>query len=422
MNISVSRSTSAAILSRLDTLAHLSESDEGLIRQYLSAEHREANELVGSWMREAGMRVHQDAIGNIIGRYEGEHEGAPALLIGSHLDTVVMAGKYDGMLGVVTAIQCVQDLHNRGIQMPFAIEVIGFADEEGVRFQSTYLGSRAVAGTFRKELLEARDANGMTMADALRAFGLDPSQINTAAKRSEDVIAYLELHIEQGPVLESKDEPVGVVTAIAGATRRLVTVSGVAGHAGTVPMDHRQDALLAAAECSLAVEKVAAKRTHCVATVGRMEVSPGATNVIPGSVTFSIDIRADEDVKRTEALAELDPWLTKIAESRGCTLNVETVHEANSVTCAPWIVRQIENAISTDKSRVVRLPSGAGHDAAAMADLTDVGMIFVRCAGGISHNPDETITEADAGTGADLLLQVIENFRVEDHSCSIEST
>ena len=422
MNISVSRSTSAAILSRLDTLAHLSESDDGLTRQYLSVEHREANELVGSWMREAGMRVHQDAIGNIIGRYEGEHEGAPALLIGSHLDTVVMAGKYDGMLGVVTAIQCVQDLHNRGIQMPFAIEVIGFADEEGVRFQSTYLGSRAIAGTFRKELLEARDANGMTMADALRAFGLDPSQINTAAKRSEDVIAYLELHIEQGPVLESKDEPVGVVTAIAGATRRLVTLSGVAGHAGTVPMDHRQDALLAAAECALAVEKVAAKRTHCVATVGRMEVSPGATNVIPGSVTFSIDIRADEDVKRTEALAELDPWLTKIAESRGCTLDVETVHEADSVTCAPWIVRQIENAISTDKSRVVRLPSGAGHDAAAMADLTDVGMIFVRCAGGISHNPDETITEADAGTGADLLLQVIENFRVEDHSCSIEST
>ena len=422
MNISVSRTTTATILSRLETLAQLSESDDGLTRQYLSVEHREANELVGGWMREAGMRVHQDAIGNIIGRYEGEHEGAPALLIGSHLDTVVMAGKYDGMLGVVTAIQCVQDLHNRGIQMPFAIEVIGFADEEGVRFQSTYLGSRAIAGTFRKELLEARDANGMTMADALRAFGLDPSQINTAAKRSEDVIAYLELHIEQGPVLESKDEPVGVVTAIAGATRRLVTLSGVAGHAGTVPMDHRQDALLAAAEFALAVEKVAAKRTHCVATVGRMEVSPGATNVIPGSVTFSIDIRADEDVKRTEALAELDPWLTKIAENRGCTLNVETVHEADSVTCAPWIVRQIENAISTDKSRVVRLPSGAGHDAAAMADLTDVGMIFVRCAGGISHNPDETITEADAGTGADLLLQVIENFRVEDRSCSIEIT
>ena len=373
-------------------------------------------------MREAGMQVHQDAIGNIIGRYEGKRAGAPALLIGSHLDTVVMAGKYDGMLGVVTAIQCVQDLHRRGVQMPFAIEVVGFADEEGVRFQSTYLGSRAIAGTFRKELLEARDSDGMTMANALRAFCLDPNQINTAAKRPEDVIAYLELHIEQGPVLESMDEPVGVVTAIAGATRRMVTLSGVAGHAGTVPMGHRQDALLAAAECALAVEEVASQRTHCVATVGRIEVAPGATNVIPGSVTFSIDIRADEDVKRIEALAELDPWLEKIADKRGCTLNVETVHEANSVACAPWIVRQIETAISTDESRVVRLPSGAGHDAAAIADLTDVGMIFVRCAGGISHNPDETITEADASTGAELLLRVIENFRVEDGSCSTENT
>ena len=271
-------------------------------------------------------------------------------------------------------------------------------------------------------MLEARDADGMTMADALRAFCLDPNQINTAAKRPEDVIAYLELHIEQGPVLESMDEPVGVVTAIAGATRRMVTLSGVAGHAGTVPMGHRQDALLAAAECALAVEEVAAQRTHCVATVGRMEVAPGATNVIPGSVTFSIDIRADKDFKRVEALAELDPWLEKIANKRGCKLNIETVHEANSVACAPWIVRQIETAISNDENRVVRLPSGAGHDAAAIADLTDVGMIFVRCAGGISHNPDETITEADANTGAELLLRVIENFRVEDGSCSTENT
>ena len=422
MTISAPRILSANIFSRLEALASISESHVGLTRRYLTVEHREANDLVGGWMREAGMQVHQDAIGNIIGRYEGERAGAPALLIGSHLDTVVMAGKYDGMLGVVTAIQCVQDLHRRGVQMPFAIEVVGFADEEGVRFQSTYLGSRAIAGTFRKELLEARDADGMTMADALRAFCLDPNQINTAAKRPEDVIAYLELHIEQGPVLESMDEPVGVVTAIAGATRRVVTLLGVAGHAGTVPMGHRQDALLAAAECALAVEEVAAQRTHCVATVGRIEVAPGATNVIPGSVTFSIDIRADEDVKRAEALAELDPWLEKIASKRGCKLNVETVHEANSVACAPWIVRQIETAISTDESRVVRLPSGAGHDAAAIADLTDVGMIFVRCAGGISHNPDETITEADACAGAELLLRVIENFRVEDGSRSTENT
>ncbi len=412
--MNASSTISTGILSRLDVLATVSETRNGLTRRYLTVQHREANDLVGVWMGEAGMQVHQDAVGNIIGRYEGKCDGAPALIIGSHLDTVVMAGKYDGMLGVVTAIQCVRDLHMRGIRMPFAIEVVGFADEEGVRFQSTYLGSRAIAGTFRQELLESRDADGMTMADALRAFGLDPDEIDTAAKRSEDVIGYLELHIEQGPVLESMDEPVGVVTAIAGATRRTVTLSGVAGHAGTVPMGNRQDALLAAAECALAVEGVATKRTHCVATVGRMEVEPGAPNVIPGSVTFSIDIRADEDAKRIEALAELDPWLAEIADKRGCTLNMETVHEATSVTCAPWILRQIEAAISADEGRVIRLPSGAGHDAAAMADLTDIGMIFVRCTGGISHNPDETITAADAAVGARLLLRVIENFQAED--------
>jgi len=422
MKMSPPSTISTGMLSRLDALATVSESRNGLTRRYLTAQHREANDLVGDWMREAGMRVHQDAVGNIIGRYEGAREDASALLIGSHLDTVVMAGKYDGMLGVVTAIECVHDLHRRGIRMPFAIEVVGFADEEGVRFQSTYLGSRAIAGTFRQELLDARDADGMTMADALRAFGLDPGQIDTAAKRPEDVIGYLELHIEQGPVLESMDEPVGVVTAIAGATRSVVTLSGVAGHAGTVPMGNRQDALLAAAECALAVESVATKRSHCVATVGRMEVGPGAPNVIPGSVTFSIDIRADEDAKRIKALAELDSWLAEIADKRGCKLNVETVHEANSVTCAPWIVRQIEAAIAVDDGRVVRLPSGAGHDAAAISDLTDVGMIFVRCAGGISHNPDETITEADAAAGAELLLRVIENFQAEDGSYSMDKT
>jgi allantoate deiminase len=204
-----------------------------------------------------------------------------------------------------------------------------------------------------------------------------------------------------------------VVTAIAGATRRTVSVTGVAGHAGTVPMGHRQDALLAAAECALAVEDVASKRTNVVATVGRMTVGPGAANVVPGQVMFTIDLRADEDAKRQEALSELDTWMAEIARRRGVELDVRTVHEASSVACAPWIVRQIEAAVAAETGRVIRLPSGAGHDAAAMADLTDVGMIFVRCGGGVSHNPDETITEADAAAGANLLLRVIENFQTE---------
>ncbi len=411
MNVLTTVSTN--ILARLDALATVSESHDGLTRRYLTTQHRQANDLVGEWMASAGMSVHQDAVGNIIGRYEGQDAGAPALIIGSHLDTVVMAGKYDGMLGVVTAIACVNSLYERGIRLPFAIEVVGFADEEGIRFQSTYLGSRAIAGTFNQNLLDARDVDGISMADALRTFGLNPDRIGEAAHASEDVVGYLEIHIEQGPVLESEEQSVGVVTAIAGATRLTVAVQGVAGHAGTVPMGHRQDALLAASECALAVEDVAQKRVNVVGTVGRMTVEPGAANVVPGLVTFTIDLRADVDDKRRDALAELNERIQEIAARRSVEISAQTVHEAPSVGCAPWIVKQIEAAVEAQVGRIVRLPSGAGHDAAAMSDLTDVGMIFVRCGGGVSHNPDETITEEDASAGARLLLNVIENFKPE---------
>jgi allantoate deiminase len=403
----------AGIMARIGELAVLSESPGGLTRRYLTTEHRQANELVGGWMRDAGMNVHQDAIGNIVGRYEGVSESLPALIIGSHLDTVVMAGRYDGMLGVLTGIACVQSLCERGIRLPFAVEVVGFADEEGARFQSTYLGSRALAGTFDTTLLERRDGDGTSMAEALRAFGLDPGRIGDAARKPEDVAAYLELHIEQGPVLESEGLAVGVVTAIAGATRLVVTVAGVAGHAGTVPMALRQDALMAASECVLAVEKVAAARSNGVGTVGRMRVEPGATNVIPGKVTFSVDLRAAEDEPRKAAVAELDSRLREIAARRSVDVSVETVHEAASITCAPRIVEQIDQAIEEQGERVFRLPSGAGHDAAAMADITDVGMIFLRCKGGISHNPDESITQDDASAGTSLLLKIIENFKLK---------
>jgi allantoate deiminase len=293
------------------------------------------------------------------------------------------------------------------------VEVVGFADEEGARFQSTYLGSRALAGTFDTTLLERRDGDGISMAEALRAFGLDPGRIGDAARKPEDVAAYLELHIEQGPVLESEGLAVGVVTAIAGATRLVVTVAGVAGHAGTVPMALRQDALMAASECVLAVEKVAAARSNGVGTVGRMRVEPGATNVIPGKVTFSVDLRAAEDEPRKAAVAELDSRLREIAARRSVDVSVETVHEAASITCAPRIVEQIDQAIEEQGERVFRLPSGAGHDAAAMADITDVGMIFLRCKGGISHNPDESITQDDASAGTSLLLKIIENFKLK---------
>lgn len=401
------------IMSRIDDLAALSESPDGLIRRYLTRQHRQANELVGQWMGDAGMDVRQDAVGNIIGRYEGGGEGLPAIIIGSHLDTVIMAGKYDGTLGVVSAIDCVRSLNQRAIRLPFAIEVVGFVDEEGARFQTTCMGSRALAGTFDSTLLERHDGDGISMAEAMRRFGLDPDRIGDAARNPEDVAAYLELHIEQGPVLESEGLAVGAVTAIAGATRLVVAVKGAAGHAGTVPMELRQDALIAASECVLAVEEVAARQPGVVGTVGRMEVEPGAANVIAGMVTFTVDLRADEDKKRRSALVDLDGRMGEIALRRSVEIAAETVHDAASVSCAPWIMEQIDQAIEELGGRPFRLPSGACHDAVAMADIADVGMIFVRCHGGISHNPDESISEDDAAAGARLLRQVIEKFKRE---------
>ena len=242
------------IVGRIGALGAVSETPENLTRVFLSPEHRAAADLLLSWMREAGMRAHLDAIGNVCGRYEGDRPGLPCLMLGSHYDTVRDAGKWDGPLGIITAISCVADLNKRGHRLPFAIEVVGFADEEGVRFASTLLGSRAIAGTFDKAALGSTDKAGLTMRQALVQFGLDPDHIGAAARTRRELHAYVELHIEQGPVLESENLPVGVVTAISGATRLSVVLTGMAGHAGTVPMGLRRDALAGAAECIVAIE------------------------------------------------------------------------------------------------------------------------------------------------------------------------
>jgi len=270
----------ARILDRIDRLAAISEDAPRLTRTYLTDAHWQANELVAAWMREAGMAVRTDAVGNIIGRYEGRTPGLPALMVGSHLDTVRDAGKYDGMLGVIVGIECVAALHAGGERKDFALEVVGFANEEGARFGATLTGSRAIAGTLDTAQLESRDAAGVTMAEAMLAFGLDPAKIGEAARRRDELLAYVEVHIEQGPVLEAHDLPLGVVTAISGATRLMIELRGLAGHAGTVPMTQRQDALAAAAEAILAVERHCQGTAGLVGTVGRIEALPGAINVI----------------------------------------------------------------------------------------------------------------------------------------------
>ena len=400
------------IMSRLDQLAAISESSKWLTRRYLTREHRRANDLVGSWMREAGMTVREDAVGNIIGRYEGETGGLPAVLIGSHLDTVVMAGHYDGMLGVVSGIECVRALDAENVRLPHAVEVAGFADEEGARFQSTYLGSRAITGRFDPDVLRRKDRDGINMADAMREFGLDPARIGEATRDPEDFLAYLEVHIEQGPALESEGLALGSVTTVSGANRLKVEIRGAPGHAGTVPMKKRHDALVAARECVLVVMEIAEASPNAVGTVGQLAIDGGgASNVIPGNVTLSVDIRAADDEVRWAAVRSFEGRAAKIAERRSVQIDIDRVHEAGSVNCAPWVIEQIDQAIVKQGGRPFQLPSGAGHDAAAMSDVTDVGMIFVRCRGGVSHCPTESITEEDAVAGANLLANIVRNFR-----------
>src|SRR6267142_1505501 len=403
------------IVRRIDALSAISETPAHLTRIFLTPEHRAAADLLLSWMQEAGMVSHLDAIGNVCGRYEGDRPGLPCLMLGSHYDTVRDAGKWDGPLGLITAISCVGAMHKRGQRWPFAIEVIGFADEEGVRFASTLLGSRAIAGTFDEGVLGVRDSAGTSMRDALSRFGLDPDHIGAAARARSELLAYLELHIEQGPVLESQGLPVGVVTAISGATRLAASLTGMAGHAGTVPMLLRRDALAGAAECIVEIEEFCrTDQDGLVGTVGYIHATPGATNVIPGQVSFTIDIRAPTDAHRKLAVADIVRRIESIARRRKLVLQIDVTHENRTVPCAPWLKDQVSEAIAGEGCRVFELPSGAGHDGMAMIEIADVDMLFVRCRGGISHHPDEHVDTADVDAGARVLLRLIENFRPRD--------
>jgi allantoate deiminase len=352
--------------------------------------------------------VRHDNIGNLRGRYEGVAAGSPTLILGSHLDTVRDAGKYDGPLGVIVAIAAVQRLHDAGTRTPFAIEVVAFADEEGLRFSSTYLGSRALAGSFDNSDLDRTDDTGVTLAEAIRAFGGDPARLGDDAWRESKLLGYCEVHIEQGPVLESRGLPVGIVSAIAGQARYRVTFTGEAGHAGTVPMRARRDALGAAAELVLVVEADARSHDGVVATVGQLTVQPGAANVIPGEVVLSLDIRHADDRVRGERTRNLLERAQEIAARRNIAIVSSLLGENPSVPCAPRFVALLAKAVDEQGLPVVHLASGAGHDVVAMSTLTDVGMLFVRCKGGISHNPAESVTAEDVAVAIDVLGRFLE--------------
>ncbi len=398
------KDTATTDMERCDLLATISEEPGLIVRPYGSQAMNETNDLVAGWMRLAGMTTSQDEIGNLVGRYEGT--GEKTLVLGSHLDTVRDAGKYDGILGVMVALACVQQLHDRGERLPFSVEVVGFADEEGLRFGTTFLGSSAYAGAFDKSRLSLTDKEGITLSQAIRTFGGDPAALEQSGRADADLLGYCEVHIEQGPVLEQKDLPVGVVTAINGQSRVRAGFVGKAGHAGTVPMEGRQDALCAAAQFVLEIESSAKVEPHAVATVGEITALPGAVNVIPGEAEHSLDLRHPEDAARERLRDHLEQRAHEIAASRGCEHRWQVRQESPAVPADPNLSALLGDAVEDAGIPVHRLPSGAGHDAAQLAGLTPAAMLFVRCKEGISHNPAESVRREDV----DVAIEVMGRF------------
>ena len=405
----------------LEALGAISQSGEGLTRFFLTPEHRRAADLVAGFMREAGLEVSEDALGTVRGHWHPAGPKAPRLLIGSHIDTVANAGKYDGTMGVVAAILAMEAVVKAGISRPYGIDVLAFGDEEGTRFPTTLSSSAAVAGHFLPSWLSARDADGISLDEAVRAYGKDPTDIPAAAYDPNTTIAYVEAHIEQGPVLEAESEPLGIVSAIAGASRLSITVTGEAGHAGTVPMRMRHDPLAGAAEMVLVAEKIAkADRHGMVATVGRMHVEPGSINVIPSRVVFTLDLRSGSDISRREALTEFEREAHRIADARGLGVVISAFHEVGTVPCYRDLQLRLRNAAADLGHRAPTLPSGAGHDGQAMSRLCPVGMLFVRCRGGISHNPAEYAAPEDIGLAVAALVRFIERFELPQLTASFQ--
>ena len=387
------------ILDRCDELAAISSDPERLVRVHLSAEHKAANQLVAGWMAEAGLSTWQDAAGNQCGRIEGSEPGLPALLLGSHIDTVPDAGRYDGMLGVLLAIAVVSRLPKNSL--PFAVEVVAFSDEEGTRFGTALLGSRALAGSWDDELWNLTDASGITLAEAFVDFGLDPARLPGAFRRPEDLVGYLEAHIEQGPYLDDADRRLAVVTSIAGARRFELTMTGKAGHAGGTPYDRRRDALVGASALVVEIERLSRQR-DVIGTVGKLEAFPGGVNVIPGRAEFSLDLRAEFDDDRDESVRLILEAGSAIAARRGLEFHSHEIYRADAVACDLDLRAGIEAGIrATGDESPMAFWSRAGHDGMAVVAVTPIAMLFLRCKGGVSHHPDESVRASDVAAALD---------------------
>ena len=426
LEISPERLAEAArrVMQRCDELARVTATPGRIERVYLSPEHARVNRLAAEWMREIGMTTWQDAAGNQIGRLEqataSGSADAPALMIGSHLDTVPDAGRFDGIVGVLMGLEVVRMLRSIPTAtvavspLPFALEVVAFSDEEGTRFGKALLGSSAVAGTWDDDWWALADADGVTLRQAFLEFGLDPARIGEAARRPEDLVGYLEAHIEQGPELDRRGESLAVVSSIARARRFQLIVEGEARHAGGTPYDMRRDALLGASEAALAVERICRGEHHIIGTVGQLEAFPGAVNIVPGEARFSLDLRGEFDGHRDRVWDEISLELDGIMGRRGLRWQAREVHDAAAVFCAPLLQDVVRAGIgSTAAGEPATLFSPAGHDAMSIGAITDVGMLFLRNPDGISHHPDEAVSTADVAAGIRALAESILHLAAE---------
>lgn len=396
------------IMALADELARFSEQPDALTVTYFSEAHRKVASTLGDWLRSAGMDVRSDAIGNIVGRYAAATGNAKTILLGSHYDTVRNGGKYDGRLGILVPLVLIEHLNRTGQKLPFNIELLCFSEEEGVRFPIGYLGSQAFAGKFDPKNLDVVDDDGVPLRQVLQEAGADTTKLDALAREASDLIGYVELHIEQGPALLHANVPVAIVTGIAGDVRHRVTVTGEAGHAGTVPMPLRHDAAAAAAEMILAVEQRCNGAPGLVGTAGQLLVPNGAMNVIPGRCEFSTDIRASSDEVRDAAVKNVLAAFGEIAKKRGVRVEADEVLRMPAVPLSPSLQERLGAAAVRLGVAPLRLASGAGHDAAMMAPLTESAMMFVRCGnGGASHSPLEIITEEDADFAARVLLDFL---------------
>ena len=394
------------ILKRIDELAAISEDEDFIARTYGTPAFLEARNKVEQWMKEAGLLTRVDNIGNIRGKLLSNDPNAKTFVVASHIDTVINAGKFDGPLGVIAGLAILEKLVQSKTTLPFHIELIGFCDEEGCRFHTTYLGSKAVAGCFDNHLLQIKDESGQQLADVIEANGGNVNELANDVIPKEQWLGYYEIHIEQGPVLYEKNIPVAVVTGIAGQYRAGIIFNGENGHAGTVPMDMRKDGLACAAEFVLAVESFAKQYTNLVATVGKLHIIHPASNVIPGEVIVSLDLRSDNEELLVSSYAAIQKLAEEICQKRNCVLEWNLIQYNKPVICDTSMSRMLAQSINKSGQELVTLVSGAGHDAVTISTVAQVSMLFVKCFKGISHNPLENVEPEDIAAA----IEVSDNF------------